>query len=64
MNKISKADARYTDRSTSSEKCAGCKHFEVLAAHHCEAVEGIIKPGGWCRLWARLSRMARALRGK
>lgn len=56
--KISKAEAHYVDRSMSNDDCDDCIHFEVLAPRHCEKVEGIINPEGWCKLFARKSRMA------
>lgn len=62
MVKISKDSARYIEHSTSDDECRDCKHFQVLAPRHCEAVEGIINADGWCRLFARKSRIAEAMK--
>jgi hypothetical protein len=60
--KISKDAARYTPIAKMDEHCRDCRHFEVLAPKHCEAVEGIIQPGGWCKLFSRKHKLAEAAR--
>lgn len=47
--KIDKFAARYTDRGIGNERCGRCEHF--LSPNHCEIVEGVISPGGWCKFW-------------
>ena len=48
--KRSKAEVKYVDKSSSSSKCAKCKHF--LPPHACEGVAGIIDYKGWCTRYA------------
>ena len=63
MQKISKEAAHYVPVATGDEQCSDCRHFQVLAPRHCEAVEGIINAGGWCRLFSAIkSMMGKALR--
>lgn len=65
MQKISKEAARYEPVATGPDKCRDCKHFQVLAPRHCEAVEGIISAGAWCKLFDPIkSHMGKAFRGK
>lgn len=65
MEKISKEAAHYEPVATGADKCRDCKHFQVLAPRHCEAVEGIILAGAWCRLFDRIkSMMGKAFRKK
>ena len=61
--KISKETAQYVERSDSHDECRDCRHFEVIAKNHCEAVTGEINPGGWCKLFSRKSRLAEAMKG-
>lgn len=65
MEKISKEAAHYEPVATGKDKCSGCRHFQVLAPRHCEAVEGIISAGAWCKLWDEIkSNMGKAFRKK
>lgn len=64
MVKISKESARYTPIAKGDDYCRDCRHFEVLAPKHCEAVEGLIAAGGWCKLFSRKHKLAEANRGK
>lgn len=49
--KVSKASVRYADASNDEYECRRCAHFERPGS--CERVEGVIKPGGWCKLWTK-----------
>jgi hypothetical protein len=51
MIKISKEEARYTPIAKQDDYCRDCRHFVV--PKQCEAVEGMIQPGGWCKLFSR-----------
>ena len=47
---MTKKEAKYTDfASMPSERCKLCKYF--IEGGACKKVEGLIKPGGWCRLF-------------
>ena len=56
--KISKDAAHYEDEAHGPEHCALCTYFERIAPRHCARVEGIIDPGGWCKLFEKKSRIA------
>lgn len=62
MIKHPKSEVDYEPVAKGPDKCRDCKHFEVIEAHHCEAVQGTIAPGAWCRLFLRLSKLARVFR--
>jgi hypothetical protein len=60
VDKISKEAAHYENVAMGDEECRDCRHFQVIAPMRCEAVEGVIKPGAWCKLWEAKSKMAHA----
>lgn len=55
--KMSKEDARYTDKSNiSNQACATCEFIYLKLAnkkHICSQIRGHIKLSGWCRLWKK-----------
>jgi hypothetical protein len=62
IQKVSKAEARYEEEAHGPEHCAQCTYFERIAPRHCARVEGIIDPGGWCKLFEKKSRIASAMK--
>ncbi len=47
--KVSKAAVAYQDSPKGSQRCDNCRLFEPPKS--CQAVQGVISPNGWCRLW-------------
>jgi hypothetical protein len=58
--KRSKSEVDYEPIAKGPDQCRDCKHFD--SPRGCEAVEGLISPGAWCKLFSRLSRLARRFR--
>ena len=54
--KLSKEYVGYEHPAKGREQCLDCVHFEVLAHHHCEIVQGTILPGDWCRRFATIKK--------
>jgi hypothetical protein len=51
--KKDKQEVDYTPvAAMSSERCDKCKHFRALY-EACDLVKGHVKPGGWCKLFAK-----------
>jgi hypothetical protein len=49
--KMSKASVAYQDTPHGDQSCSNCNLFEPPSA--CKAVEGIISPSGWCKIWVK-----------
>jgi hypothetical protein len=49
QQKMSQADAEYQDGPKNGQTCAACTLFR--RPRSCEAVEGDIRPNGWCKFF-------------
>jgi hypothetical protein len=49
-DRLSQTDAEYQPTPKDVQRCAGCLSFQPPDA--CKFVQGIIKPDGWCQLFA------------
>ncbi len=49
-DKLAQKDAAYQLTPKDAQRCAGCLSFQPPQA--CKFVQGVIKPTGWCQLFA------------
>jgi hypothetical protein len=49
-DKLAQKDAEYQEKPKDAQRCDGCLSFQPPNA--CKFVQGVIKPHGWCQLFA------------
>lgn len=55
--KHTKVEARYVDHPVAKHRCDQCTMWRP--PHGCSAVEGVIKPFGFCKWWKLSKRLKR-----
>jgi hypothetical protein len=63
MKQFPKSEVGFEHPAKGDEHCKDCKHFEVLHAHGCERVQGVILPADYCeRFFLPIHKMKHAAR--